>query len=424
MTSSSTTSRVQPKDRCRTRASPARETRCRSIWPRSGRDREGGGRGVDRRQPRSGRPAGLHLRVHDADSGAELVRFDVTAATSETAFVFGELYRRRASGSSARWARAGPCRPGRAARTDYGHQRRDEPAGAPLRRPRRPGSAPPLRRWQLRRPPTAGQAPAKINMSKGVRLDKQLAGQPPEMVNLVKKAGISLEKKGMYEHRARVALCLDISGSMQRPVPEREDPGSSASAFSRWRCSSTTTAPVDVFTVRHRRLRRRARSTFELARAGYVDNMLPPASPGGRYQLQQGHAADPPALLPGRRGGPRNSPRPDKLPVYVMFVTDGQTMDQDGPRTRWSWSSYEPMFWQFMAIGQSSRNVEVAGAAPPPQEEAAAASAAPAPGSMLDRTSSFLEELDDMPRPVHRQRRLLLRRRPDGAAATISSTTC
>ena len=36
------------------------------------------------------------------------------------------------------------------------------------------------------------------------------------MVNLVKKAGISLEKKGLSEHRARVALCLDISGSMNR----------------------------------------------------------------------------------------------------------------------------------------------------------------------------------------------------------------
>src|SRR3954471_4911000 len=38
-----------------------------------------------------GRVAGLHLRVVDADSGIELVRFDITDASSETAFVFGEL---------------------------------------------------------------------------------------------------------------------------------------------------------------------------------------------------------------------------------------------------------------------------------------------------------------------------------------------
>ncbi|WP_067710305.1 TerD family protein [Nocardia yamanashiensis] len=38
---------------------------------------------------------GLHVRVLDAASGAELARFDSTDATSETAFVLGELYRRQ-----------------------------------------------------------------------------------------------------------------------------------------------------------------------------------------------------------------------------------------------------------------------------------------------------------------------------------------
>ncbi|QDP83112.1 stress protein [Nocardia otitidiscaviarum] len=38
---------------------------------------------------------GLHVRVVDADSGAEVARFDSTDATSETAFVLGELYRRQ-----------------------------------------------------------------------------------------------------------------------------------------------------------------------------------------------------------------------------------------------------------------------------------------------------------------------------------------
>ncbi|WP_084522785.1 TerD family protein [Nocardia inohanensis] len=38
---------------------------------------------------------GLHVRVLDAASGAELARFDSTDASSETAFVLGELYRRQ-----------------------------------------------------------------------------------------------------------------------------------------------------------------------------------------------------------------------------------------------------------------------------------------------------------------------------------------
>ncbi|MFE9241088.1 TerD family protein [Streptomyces sp. NPDC007007] len=42
-----------------------------------------------------GRVAGLHVRITDAASGAELTRFDSTDATVETAFILGELYLRQ-----------------------------------------------------------------------------------------------------------------------------------------------------------------------------------------------------------------------------------------------------------------------------------------------------------------------------------------
>ncbi|HEX5565796.1 MAG TPA: TerD family protein [Streptomyces sp.] len=42
-----------------------------------------------------GRVPGLYVRVTDADSGAEIARFDSQDATVETAFVLGELYRRQ-----------------------------------------------------------------------------------------------------------------------------------------------------------------------------------------------------------------------------------------------------------------------------------------------------------------------------------------
>ncbi|MGH3739343.1 MAG: TerD family protein, partial [Micromonosporaceae bacterium] len=41
-----------------------------------------------------GQVPGLHVRVLDATSGAELARFDSTDASTETAFILGELYRR------------------------------------------------------------------------------------------------------------------------------------------------------------------------------------------------------------------------------------------------------------------------------------------------------------------------------------------
>src|SRR5512139_2637631 len=42
-----------------------------------------------------GRIPGLHIRLLDAETGTELARFDSTDATTETAFVLGELYRRQ-----------------------------------------------------------------------------------------------------------------------------------------------------------------------------------------------------------------------------------------------------------------------------------------------------------------------------------------
>ncbi|TDD59004.1 TerD family protein, partial [Actinomadura darangshiensis] len=44
-----------------------------------------------------GQLQGLYVRVVDAAAGAEIARFDSQGATTETAFVLGELYRRQGS---------------------------------------------------------------------------------------------------------------------------------------------------------------------------------------------------------------------------------------------------------------------------------------------------------------------------------------
>lgn len=345
-----------------------------------------------------GQVQGLQFRVHDADSGAELVHFDVPPAATETAFVLGELYRRggdwkvRAVGQGWASGLAGLA-------SDLGISVDEEPAAAPAApaapaprmAPPPPAAAPPPR---MAPPPQAAPQAApgqKISMSKGVRLEKQLANQPPEMVNLVKKAGISLEKKGMYEHRARVALCLDISASMS---------GLYRSGKIQQLCERILAlavqldddGQVDVFLFGSD-----AHDVGSLdlnSRGGYVDNML------RRHRLEGGTNYGKAMRMirqhyfPDGGAGPRSAPRPDKLPIYVMFVTDGQTMDPNEARNQVGWSSYEPMFWQFMAIGQSSRNVEVAGAAPPPPKKQRGM------GGFLSRLIQtdfgFLEELDDM----------------------------
>jgi stress response protein SCP2 len=323
-----------------------------------------------------GQATGLHLLVSEP-SGAEIVRFDITDATSETAFVFGELYRRqgawkfRAVGQGWSSGLAGLA-------GDYGISVDDEPTAPAV--PAAPAAplAPPV-------------AASSINMNKAVRLEKQLAGQPSQMVNLVKKAGISLEKKGLSEHRARVALCLDISGSMHRLYQEGKvqalcervlgmavqfDDDGACDVFT-FGTGSYDEGPLDLHNYR-----------------GWIQSLLGrrPLEGGTNYKLAMQAVRR--HYFPDAAGGARTSPLQDTLPVYVIFVTDGQTTDQAGTKQQVIWSSYEPLFWQFMAIGQSSRNVTAQGA-PPAKKKKGGFGARFA--ALMTGDFQFLEELDDMP---------------------------
>ncbi|GAA0674634.1 TerD family protein [Kitasatospora atroaurantiaca] len=107
---------------------------------------------------------GLYLRVLDASSGQELARFEDTGATSETAFVLGELYRRgdawkfRAVGQGYDSGLAGLA-------TDYGIQVEEEPAppatAAPAPAPA-PAPLPAPQQGGYEKP----AAPAPLNFSK------------------------------------------------------------------------------------------------------------------------------------------------------------------------------------------------------------------------------------------------------------------
>ncbi|WP_307829747.1 VWA domain-containing protein [Antrihabitans stalagmiti] len=297
---------------------------------------------------------GLSVQVIDEASGAVVARFDVPPAGTETAFVLGELYKRnnawkfRAVGQGWASGLAGLAQ-------DYGISVDDDPAPAvqtpqPVHTP--PPAAPAPTAPAPTAPASAGNS--SINMNKGVRLEKQLRGQPPTMVKLVKKAGISLEKKGLSDHRARVALCLDISASMTnlyrsgkvQELCERVlglavqfDDDGACDVFT-FGTGGYEEGPLDLRNY-----------------GGWVQNLVGRRRLEGGTNYNRAMEAVRQFYFPESKGGPRNSPRFDQLPVYVMFVTDGQTTDQDGTRNQVTWSSYEPLFWQFMGLGQSSRNV-------------------------------------------------------------------
>jgi hypothetical protein len=87
--------------------------------------------------------------------------------------------------------------------------------------------------------------------------------------------------------------------------------------------------------------------------------------------------------FPNSRGGARRTAIEADKPVYVMFVTDGETADESETKQQLQWSSYEPLFWQFMAIGKSQKDVKSKGVR----------------GWLARATASdfrFLEQLDEM----------------------------
>ncbi|MGI5531905.1 TerD family protein [Streptomyces syringium] len=134
-----------------------------------------------------GQVPGLHIRVFDAASGAELARFDSTDATVETAFVLGELYRRqgewkfRAVGQGYGSGLAGLA-------TDYGISV-DEPqpvAERPVPAPQAPPAQPVRQQPAASAPQAAPPPPAQP-----VRLTKVTLTKEAPAVSLTKQGGTS-----------------------------------------------------------------------------------------------------------------------------------------------------------------------------------------------------------------------------------------
>ena len=301
--------------------------------------------------------AGLAVEVATDPTAAAAVVCRIEAR-NETALVFAEVYRRggewkvRAVGQGYTNGLAGLA-------TDYGVSVDDGPAPAPT-----PAPAPEPRSWPAptgapvpipppvtpsapSAPSAAPPAPISLEKRRLVDLEKKLATQAPRMLSLVKTAGVSLEKKGLGEHTARVALVLDISGSMAglyrsgavQRLAERvlalgmrfDDDGE-----------------VDVFLfgkkVHH--------PTPGLRLEGhqqYIAELIQ----RHRLEFDTRYGAAMSAVREHYFGssGRRGSPVSDRLPVYVMFLTDGAPSDKKVAIEQIASASYEPIFWQFMGIG-------------------------------------------------------------------------
>ena len=197
-------------------------------------------------------------------------------------------------------------------------------------------------------PTNSGANAVNLNTNSKINLDKRIEKEAPHLVSLTKKAQITLDKRGLSTHKAKCALCLDISASMddlyrKGLVQELAD-----------RVMALATrfdddGELDVFLFGEQGHQPEPMKIEGCSQ--YIRTLL------RKYDLEGGtryHTAM--KLIREHYFG--NSDKRDKPvkfnePVYVMFITDGGTSNRESAINQVMWSSYEPLFWQFMAVGNA-----------------------------------------------------------------------
>lgn len=200
---------------------------------------------------------------------------------------------------------------------------------------------------------SAAPAAASAVMQAKINLEKRVEREAPQLVSLVKQAGVSLQKVGLSDHRAKVCLCLDISGSMGRLYKEGLVQRF-AERILALGCKFDDDGEIDVFlfgkNVHHP-------APMALSNCNtYVGQAIQRHPLEGDTRYGAAMQAIRAFYFPDKAGGERTRPVAAELPVYVMFVTDGGTSDQATTEKQLRWASNEPIFWQFMGIGKGRKS--------------------------------------------------------------------
>lgn len=204
----------------------------------------------------------------------------------------------------------------------------------------------------------SAQSSAESSSSlKKVSLEKKIEKEAPQLVNLVKKAAISLQKVELQYHMAKVALCLDVSGSMHG-LYRAGTIQKFAERILALGCHFDDDGSIDIFLFADKSCHSGKMQIGNL-KASLIQNMVDNNKVGGgtcygpaMKEIRQFYFSE---------ASRRKNPLKKKTPTYVMFVTDGGTSDENMAENQIEWSSYEPIFWQFMAIGKSKKDIKGAG---------------------------------------------------------------
>ncbi|MET9877702.1 VWA domain-containing protein [Actinacidiphila glaucinigra] len=324
-----------------------------------------------------GQVPGLRLRLLDARNGAEIARFDM-GATTETAFLGGELYRRngvwkfRAVGQGWNSGLAGLA-------TDFGitvdapqpPAASSDPAApppppappAPYPRPALPVTVPPPP------PPPVFEAPPAPPPA--TRLTKGEEHLPPDMrerLSLRKEqVAVSLRKHGAAGVVARVILVLDASGSMSglyargvvADVVERmaavaaqlDDDGD----MQAWTFASHPARLPDLRIAELPLWLRLHVRVGELSLFGRPKKPRHGLQPGQVDMRFVGIQNEEQKVIAEVRGFVRAYPT--AVPTLVLFFSDGGVYRNAQIEQQLREAVEEPVFWQFVGLGRANYGV-------------------------------------------------------------------
>lgn len=184
-----------------------------------------------------------------------------------------------------------------------------------------------------------------------ISLEKKLEKQAPRLVSLAKKATVSLTKHKLDKLQASVAFVLDASGSMTGEFSK----GHVQSVLDRIAVLATQfddDGEMDLwgFVEKHRKY-----PNVTLANLDNYVKTIQASGKGSRWEL-----------LPGL-GGTNNEPpvmeeivdyyRDSKLPVYIVFITDGGISKTKAIKDVIRRSANYPIFWKFVGLGGSNYGI-------------------------------------------------------------------
>lgn len=191
------------------------------------------------------------------------------------------------------------------------------------------------------------------DLKKRISLEKRIEKEAPQLLSLVKKVGVSLDKVGLGQHSAQVCLVLDISGSMNSLYRDGLVQKFSERILALG-CKFDDDGEIDVFLFGEN-VHQPAPMNLDNCQT-YVQAAITKHRLEGDTRYGRAIQAVRRFYFPDSAGGERKTVLKAELPVYVMFVTDGTTSDKPLTEKQLRWASYEPIFWQFMGIGKGKKS--------------------------------------------------------------------